>query len=179
MTFGAGSRRALAVERTVTLREQILAGLAAGIAGGVLIDLFLFAVELAGGTPAARLAGNFAFIAATLLGPGAYASPAAVPLGVVLHFAVSVGWALGYVYLVRSQPQLLTRPIISGAGFGLTVYVFMQIVLLTAGQYHRPSPGVLGTQLAAHLVFFGIPVALIVSRALSARSPRPRLSRSR
>ncbi|HEX3464346.1 MAG TPA: hypothetical protein VHS78_09900 [Candidatus Elarobacter sp.] len=155
------------MERTVTLREQLAAGLAAGIAGGILIDLFLFAVQLAGGTPAAQLAGNFAFIAATLMGPGAYANPAAVPIGVVLHFIVSAGWALGYVYLVRSQPQLLTRPIISGAAFGLMVYIFMQIVLLTAGQYHRPAaPVVLATQLVAHLVFFGIPVALIVSRML-------------
>jgi uncharacterized membrane protein YagU involved in acid resistance len=166
VTFGAGSRRALAVEPTLTLRDQLAAGLIAGIAGGILIDLFLFAVQLAGGTPAEKLAANFAFIAATLTGPGAYANPAAVPIGIVLHFCVSIGWSLGYVYLVRSQPQLLTRPLISGAGFGLMVYIFMQIVILTAGQYHRPGPGVLLTQLVAHIVFFGIPVALIVSRML-------------
>jgi uncharacterized membrane protein YagU involved in acid resistance len=154
------------VERSVTPREQIVAGLIAGIAGGILIDLFLFAVQLAGGTPAEKLAGNFAFIAATLLGLGAYANPAAVPLGIVLHFGVAAGWALGYVYLVRTQPQLLTRPLISGAGFGLMVYIFMQIIILTAGQYHRPDPGTLLTQLVAHIVFFGIPVALIVSRML-------------
>jgi hypothetical protein len=166
VTFGAGPRRALAVERTLTLRDRIAAGLIAGIAGGILIDLLLFAVQLAAGTPVAKLAGNFAFIAATLMGPGAYASPAAVPIGIVLHFCVAVGWALGYVYLVRSQPQLLTRPLISGAAFGLMVYIFMQIVILTAGQYHRPGPGALLTQLVAHIVFFGMPVALIVSRML-------------
>ncbi len=156
------------MERTVSLRDQLTAGVVAGVAGGILIDLFLFAMQVAAGTPPDKLAGNFAFIAAVLLGPSAYANPAAVPLGIGLHFAVSIGWALGYVYLIRSQPQLLVRPWVSGAGFGLVVYVFMQIVLLTAGQYHRTTPGVLGTQLLAHVVFYGIPVALVVSRLLRA-----------
>jgi hypothetical protein len=153
-----------AVERT--LRDELGAGLAAGMAAGVTIDLFLFAVQLAGGTAAGKLAGNFVFIAATLLGPSAYANPAAAPIGVVLHFAVAIGWALGYVYLMRSQPQLLARPWISGAAFGLMVYIFMQIVLLTAGQYHRPMPRDLAAQLVAHVVFYGIPVALIAARML-------------
>lgn len=158
--------KASAVERTVTLRAQLTAGLVAGLAGGVLIDLFVFVVQLATGTPAAKLADNFVFIAATVLGPNAPANPNAVALGIALHFCVAVGWALGYVYLVRSQPQLLARPWVSGASFGLVVYVFMQIVLITAGQYHRVPPSVLGTQLVAHTVFYGIPVALIVSRLL-------------
>ena len=101
-----------------------------------------------------------------LLGPGAYASPVAVPLGIVLHFSVAIGWALGYVYLVRTQPQLLARPWISGAAYGLVVYVFMEIVLITAGVYHRAAPGLLFTQIVAHVVFYGIPVAVIVSRLL-------------
>lgn len=154
------------MERTITLRDQITAGLLAGLAGGVLIDAFLFATQLAAGTPVSKLAENFVFIASAVLGPGATASASAVPVGIVLHFCVAVGWALGYVYLARSQPHLVARPWLSGAGFGLTVYVFMQIILITAGQYHRPPPGLLGTQLVAHVVFYGIPVALIVARLL-------------
>jgi len=150
----------------VALRDQLKAGLVAGVAAGVLIDVFLFAMQLAGGTPPEKLAANFVFIAAVLLGPGAYASPVAVPLGIVLHFGVAIGWALGYVYLVRTQPQLLSRPWISGAAFGLMVYVFMEIILITAGQYHRVAPGLFFTQLVAHIVFYGIPVAVIVSRLL-------------
>jgi hypothetical protein len=154
------------VERTVALRDQLKAGLVAGVAAGILIDVFLFAMQLAAGTPADKLAGNFVFIAAVLLGPGAYTSPIAVPLGIVLHFCVAIGWALGYVYLVRSQPQLLTRPWISGGVFGLMVYVFMEIILITAGQYHRVAPGLFFTQLVAHVAFYGIPVAVIASRML-------------
>ena len=150
----------------MALRDQLKAGLVAGIAAGILIDVFLFATQLAAGTPVEKLAENFVFIAAVLLGPGAYTNPIAVPLGIVLHFCVAIGWALGYVYLVRSQPQLVARPWISGASYGLVVYVFMEIILITAGQYHRVAPGLLMTQLVAHIAFYGIPVAVIASRML-------------
>ncbi|HEY0383765.1 MAG TPA: hypothetical protein VGC72_16350 [Candidatus Elarobacter sp.] len=164
------------MERTVALRDQLKAGLIAGIAAGVVIELFLFAMQLAWGTPPEKLAADFVFIAAVLLGPGAYANPAAVPLGIVLHFCVAVGWALGYVYLVRSQPQLLSRPWISGAAYGLVVYVFMEIILITAGQYHRVAPGLFATQLVAHVFFYGVPVALIASRLLRTMVAHPSTS---
>ena len=157
---------ALAVERTVTPRERIVAGIAAGIVGGILIQLFLFAVQLAGGTPPEKFVGDFAFIAASLEGPGAGATPVTVAIGIVLHLCISVGWAVGYAYLARTQAHLLTRPVISGAGFGLIVYIFVQIVLLTAPQHHGPAAGSIATQLLAYVVFYGIPVALIVSRML-------------
>ncbi len=160
----------------MVLRDQLKAGLVAGVAAGILIDVFLFAMQLAAGTPFDKLAGNFVFIAAVLLGPGAYTNPVAVPLGIVLHFCVAIGWALGYVYLVRSQPQLLTRPWISGAAFGLMVYVFMEIILITAGLYHRVAPGLFFTQLVAHVVFYGIPVAVIAARMLRAIVAHPSTS---
>jgi len=151
---------------TVALRDQLKAGLVAGIAAGIVFELFLLGMQLATGTPPDKLGWNFVFIAAVLLGPGASTNPVAVPLGIVLHFCVAIGWALGFVYLVRSQPQLVARPWISGAAFGLVVYVFMEIILITAGQYHRAAPGLLATQLVAHMAFYGIPVAVIASRLL-------------
>lgn len=160
----------------MALRDQLKAGLVAGVAAGILIDVFLFAMQLAAGTPPEKLAANFVFIAAVLLGPAAYTSSVAVPLGIVLHFCVAIGWALGYVYLVRSQPQLLTRPWLSGAAFGLMVYVFMEIILITAGLYHRVAPGLFFTQLVAHVVFYGIPVAVIASRMLRAVVAHPSTS---
>ncbi|HTJ25668.1 MAG TPA: hypothetical protein VMA36_05820 [Candidatus Limnocylindria bacterium] len=152
--------------RTLALRDQLLAGLAAGIAGGIVIDAFLLAMAFAGGATPAQALGMYPWIASVVFGHAILANPAAPALGVLLHFGVSIFWALGYVYLVRSQPQLLTRPYLSGAGFGLVVYCFMQIMLITAGEYHRPSPQALGIGLVAHIVFFGMTVALVVSRLL-------------
>jgi hypothetical protein len=162
------------VERSVPLREEIIAGLLAGVAGGIAIEVFYFLTMLPGGQAVKTLLGSFAFVSSVLLGPSAYANPAAVPLAIVLHFCVAVSWALGYVYLTRTQRQLIDHPWISGAAFGLVVYVFMQLVLLTAGVYHRPSsPEELTIQLAAHIVFYGIPVALVASRALRRTSSGP------
>ncbi len=159
------------MERTVTLRDQLSAGLVAGIAGGILIDLFLFAVAAYNGTPlGAAITGTYAFIASALLGPTGATNPAAVEIGLVLHFCVAAGWALGYVYLVDQQPQLLARPWISGAVFGLVVYIFMEIVLIGAGLYHRPKPVELELALIAHMVFYGIPVGVIISQLLRRRS---------
>jgi len=151
----------------VTLRAQIVAGLIAGLIGAVTIEICLIGAQVVDGAPPASIASSFAFIAVTLLGPGAYANPAAVPIGAVMHLIVSIGWAFGYVYLVRTQPQLLIRPILSGGVFGIVVWVCMQIVLITAGQYHRAAnPRTLTVQLLAHIVFFGVPVALVVSSML-------------
>jgi hypothetical protein len=163
------------VARTLVLRDQLTAALAAGVVGGILIDLFLIARTLAGGATIGQALQMYPWIASVLFGPSVLTNPAAPLIGLVMHFCVAIGWALGYVYLIRSQPQLLTRPIVSGFCYGLVVYVFMQIVLITAGQYHRPSPSALATALLAHTVFYGIPVALVVSRLLRrvVREPQP------
>lgn len=151
------------MERNVTLRDQLKPGLIAGAAAGVLMDVFLFGSQLAGGTPADKLAGNFIFIATALAGP-ASATPAVMTLAVVLDVCVAIGWAIGYVYLARTQPQLVVRPWISGAVFGFIVYAFMEIILITAGLSSRVTSGLLFRELIAETIFYGIPVALIVSR---------------
>ena len=154
--------------KPIATRAELAAGLVAGIAGAILIDLFLFGAAMTDGTPLATvIAQSGTLTASALLGPSANTNPAAPAIGLLLHLLVSIGWAYGYVYLVRSQPQLLARPWISGASFGLVVYIFMSLITLTAGLYHRPSPSGLLTALVAHVLFFGIPVALIVSRRLT------------
>lgn len=147
-------------------RNQLFPAVAAGITGGVVVDAFLIATKLAGGTSLAQALDMYRWIASVALGSAILDDPAAPALGVLLHFGISILWALGYVYLTRSQPRLLTRPFLSGAGFGLVVYCFMQIILIPAGQYHRPTPPELAIGLVANIVFFGVTVALVVSRML-------------
>ncbi len=155
------------MEGSLTARDRLVAGLVAGIGGGIVMDLFLFAALIAGGTaPGAVAALTWGGLAALLIGSGAAANPTAPALGAGLHFAVAIGWALGYVSLARTQAQLLLRPWISGAAFGLVVYVFMQIVFITAGQYRRPSAAAFGIALVAYVVAYGVPVGLIAARML-------------
>ena len=108
-------------------------------------------------------------VAAALIGPSANLNPAFVPLGILLHFAVSIFWALGYVYLARTQPQLLGRPIVSGIGFGIVVYLVMQIVLVGANLFTPPTPPEILRGLIAHCVFFGMVVAFVVTRLSAGR----------
>lgn len=142
--------------RTLNLRDQLRAGLLAGLAGGIVIALFLAAVGAAGGKPPAEAlaADTWTLGAPSLAG------------GMALHFFIAVAWALGYVYLLRTQPQLLARPVLSGLSFGLVVYVFMGVIQIMAGRYHRPSPSQFEVSLIAHVVFYGLPVGLVVARVL-------------
>lgn len=149
-------------------QRSISAGSIAGAIGAVLIAEFLLGVPLFSGgafTPVPVLQ----FDASVLIGAVAFTNPSYAFLGLVLHFLVSIGWAIGYAYMAERQPQLVTRPWISGAAFGLVIYFAMLIVLVAANAYHAPKPAEVGNGLIAHILFFGIPVALIVSRALRAK----------
>lgn len=151
-----------ALARPQTLATAVVAGL---IAGSLMLTCLALMNLVILHTPGFTLAGLFVFTASALVGPVAYTSDVYVGVGVVLHFAVSIGWSIGYAALAESQRQLVTRPLLSGAAFGLVIYFAMQLVLVGAGLYRIPTPSELGVALLAHLVFFGLPVALIVGRA--------------
>lgn len=151
----------LALPRPRALLDATVAGL---IAGCLITACFVVMNVAVLHTPSFSLGAFFAFDASTLVGKVAYTSGAFVILGVVLHFLVSVAWAIGYAVLAGRQPQIVTRPIVSGAMFGLVVYFAMQLVLVAANVYTTPTPRGLGVALLAHLVFYGIPVALIIGR---------------
>jgi len=155
------------VERTVTLRAGFAAGLVAGLAGGLLIEAFYRGAEWAFKLPADQLPLVTGYVAKTMLPPSSRPD-FVITLAFFVHLAVAAGWGIGYVWASRTSPQLLTRPWLSGAAFGLIVYIVMQVMLLTAGLYHRPDFDVLLVQLAAHIVWFGIPVAVTASRLLRA-----------
>jgi hypothetical protein len=144
-----------------TIAGAIIAGLAAGatiLAGLALLALLVLP------EPGFTLAGLFQYDASALVGKAAYSSGAFVVLGAGLHFLVAVGWSVGYAWAAERQRQLLTRPLISGAVFGIVVYFAMQFMLFAANVYHNPSVLEFDAGLIAHAVFYGIPVALINAR---------------
>jgi hypothetical protein len=145
-------------------RRMLVGAIAAGGVAGVTMLLCLTVVNALLRTPGFSLEGQFRFDAATLFGTAAYTGKGYAALGVGLHFLVAIGWAGGYALAARRQPQLVRRPLISGAAFGLIVYFAMQLVLVGANLYRIPAPGELDVALLAHLGFYGIPVALITAR---------------
>ena len=137
------------MDRRVALRDQLTAGIAAGIAGAAVMAAFLYANTLHG-VPTQAVLGVPAWTAG----------------GIALQFFVGIAWGCGYASLARSQPQLLRRPLISGLVFGIIVYAAMQVLAIMDGGYHRPSAATTIGGLAGYVVCYGLPVGAITARIL-------------
>jgi uncharacterized membrane protein YagU involved in acid resistance len=148
------------------LRNQLLAVLTAGIIAGILADASLIAMNIAAGASLAKALGVYPWIASVAFGKAMLASPAAPALGVAVHFCISIGWSLVFTFVARSQSWLLKRPLLSGGVFGLLVYLVMEILLIPRGDFEVPTLAQLAMFLIVNIVFFGMTVALVVSRIL-------------
>lgn len=103
-------------------------------------------------------------IAAGLLGPRAFHGGITVAfLGVALHFFIALSVAAFYYALSLRIGLLNAHPFLSGAAYGIGVYLFMQYVVLplSAEPRSRPSHGWLIADIASHIFFIGITIALI------------------
>ncbi len=94
-------------------------------------------------------------------------------LGLLVHFALMAIMAAVYVLAAGRIPALIEKPIQWGVLYGLATYVVMNwfVVPMRFDTPLPPSPLSMATQLFAHIVLVGIPIALIASRYL-----RPRLA---
>lgn len=160
MSASAQPTRAGAEPFTTTLAGRAIV---AGIIGGVLIDLFLVVAQIV------PFPGVYQFIASGLVGKVAFTSPSYIWLGVVMHFAISVVWALLYAFAANAV-HALRKWLLGGLLFGIVVTFGMQIV---ESIFNLAQPltvaGVLGT-LFSHVVFFGWPIAWYLSRPYRVRS---------
>ena len=91
-------------------------------------------------------------------------------LGLLVHFALMAIMATVFVAVARQKPELTAKPIQWGVIYGLVTYVAMNLVVvpLRFGNW-PPKPLSIATQLFAHIVLVGIPVALITARSLRGR----------
>ena len=147
-------------------RSWFVAGIAAGLVSGVLLVAFAAFADSRAGIPAST---TYAFLAAVVGGSALGDSAAAVPIGVAVLFAGTLLWAFGYLYAARKQAQLLTRPLISGAGFGVIVWFVLQAVLVGAGHFSAPTIYTFDRDMVAFILFFGVPLAFTASRVLHAK----------
>ena len=89
-------------------------------------------------------------------------------LGLVVHFALMAIMATAYVLAAQRIPALLQRPVVGGVLYGLATYVAMNLLVVPArfGTPLPPSMISIATQLFAHIVLVGIPIAIITARHL-------------
>jgi hypothetical protein len=130
----------------------------AGFIGGVVVDLFLILTRIS------PFPGLYQFIASTLVGPVAFTSSAYIALGLVMHFLISIAFALAYSFVADRVHALLEHPTLWGAIFGVAVYAVMQVVLNVAHAAQPLSVEGVVVGLISHIVFFGLPVAWYVAR---------------
>jgi hypothetical protein len=94
-------------------------------------------------------------------------------LGLVVHFALMAIMAAAYVLFARSprRDHLVAMPYRAGLAYGLITYAIMNwiVVPLRFDTPLPPKPLSIATQLFAHIVLVGIPMALITARAMRRR----------
>ncbi len=144
-----------------SLSSVVLSGAIAGIVGGILIDGYILVVAALGTHHPTPLE-LYQFDASAILGKIAYSDPKYAWLGLAVHFAVSLGWGIGYAYAAKQAPQIDAQPLVSGIAYGLVVYVVMQAVQLAANVLQPLTATTLVHGIIDHTLFFGLPVAYAV-----------------
>ena len=92
-------------------------------------------------------------------------------LGLLTHFALMAIMTIVYVLLARRTPAMIAHPVQWGIIYGLATYVVMNwlVVPLRFDAPLPPKPLSIATQLFAHVILVGIPIALITARSLKPR----------
>ncbi|MEO5611474.1 MAG: hypothetical protein ABIT68_01730 [Sphingomicrobium sp.] len=93
-------------------------------------------------------------------------------LGLLVHFALMAVMATVYVLFAKAPARrhLIDMPYRAGLAYGVITYIVMNLVVvpLRFGAW-PPKPLSIATQLFAHIVLVGIPIALITARQLRRR----------
>ena len=109
----------------------------------------------------------FQYISSSLLGAEAFnGGMTTVALGVVLHFLVAFGVAAGFYVLARLFPAVLSYAVVSGVLYGIAAYFAMAYLIVPLTQVRQGpfSWNGLITSVIIHILFVGLPVAIIARR---------------
>lgn len=93
-------------------------------------------------------------------------------LGLVIHFGLMAIMAAALMLIVRARPILLDTPYRTGLAFGVITYFIMNWLVVPL-RFDAPLPPrtlSIATQLFAHIVLVGIPMALIAARYMRPRT---------
>jgi hypothetical protein len=147
---------------------KILVSLGAGLLAGT--TNLIAAGAIFGGT----LTHGLQLIASGLLGEWAFkGGTEAAVLGAGLHYGISIAAAGLYCALALWRRWWRDHWLIGGAVFGVIAYLVMNLVVVPLSNAPNPdfSPVIVGKELAAHTVMFGIPIAGIVALFLRRIAP--------
>ena len=114
-------------------------------------------------------------IASGLLGRASFSggvSTAALGLG--LHFFIAFTAAAVYVLASLKLPMLIRRPLVSGAIYGVIVWLVMREVVLPLSLFNQGRLTLIGllNGLFAHIFCVGLPIALAARQRVTPPSTR-------
>jgi hypothetical protein len=137
------------------------------IAGTLDILLATFLSLSRGGSPADMLR----FVASGPFPDAPNWGTSGAMLGLATHFALMAIMVTIFVFAATRLPALTAKPIQWGVIYGLVTYVAMNLIVLPLRfpAAWPPKPIGIATQLFAHIILVGIPIALIAARTLRAR----------
>jgi uncharacterized membrane protein YagU involved in acid resistance len=143
---------------------RIRTAILAGIAGAVLIDLYL-SISLPMlhlGTPLTLSQWD----ASNALGVDAFRGGiSTAAIGFAMHLCVSIAWGIAFAFAAARIAWIRAHVLPAGVLFGIFVMAFMAFLVVPLGHASHPVPSPVGllNNLVAHTAFFGIPVAWIVA----------------
>lgn len=147
-------------EQPGAIKTILYAGLAVGVLDGIAASVNS---AFNGGSPV-RV---FQYVASGLLGRASFEGGlATAALGLLLHFVVALG-ASAVFYAASRYLTFLTRlPFVVGPIYGVIVYFVMREIVSPLSLTNPGTPSIKGTviMIAIHILFVGLPIALIVRR---------------
>ena len=89
-----------------------------------------------------------------------------IALGLLFHFCVAFGVAIGFYILSRLFPTLLRWPFIVGPLYGVAVYFMMSYAIVPLTMVKQGAFNWYGliSGLIIHMLFVGLPVALVARK---------------
>jgi hypothetical protein len=155
------SNRGIAMHTNAVWKPIVVATL---VCGTLDILLAVILTLMRGKEPAAMLR----FVASGPFPQAADAGAAGSLLGLAVHFALMAIMVAVFVLSARAYPALLDNPLLWGLIFGLVTYVVMNLIVVPLRfPAAWPPKGIsIATQLFAHIVLVGWPLAFISRRFL-------------
>ncbi len=142
-------------------------GLAAIATAGLIVGtLDITSAFILGGLKGASPIRILQFVASGLLGRSAYQGGLAVAgLGLLIHFFIAFSVVIFFYAASRSLRFLTDHAVISGLGYGVAVYLFMNLVVLPlSAMKPKYSASGIVIQMLIHMFIIGLLTALIVRR---------------
>lgn len=150
--------------RSPSVRDALAPLVAAGLAGGAVDGLYATGLSLIRGGSALR---PWQSVASGWIGKAAReGGVASAALGLATHFGIALCMAAAYAAVASRVKVLRQRPLVSGAAYGLVLYLVMYRIVLPLrwpAVFPRWDGWVSVADIASH-VGVGLAIATVLSR---------------